>query len=136
VLVPAGRVAIACWTGLEQTPVFRAIRDSLRLHVSEQAGQMMESPFSVPATELAGLLQAASFDATRVECVELAATFPAVPDFGAAVIAAGPVAAIFKEAPVAARQAVAAAVTEAAEQYTEGETVSFPMYSNVASGTV
>ena len=136
VLAPGGHVAIACWTGLEETPVFRAIRDSLRLHVSEEAGQMMESPFSVPATELAGLLQTANFDATRVECVEMIATFPAVPDFGAAVIAAGPVAAIFKEAPLAARQALTAAVTEVAEQYTEGDTVKFPMYSNVASGIV
>ena len=136
VLTPGGRVAIACWTGLEQTSVFRAIRDSLDVHVSEEAGQMMQSPFSVPATELAGLLQTASFDATRVECVEMMATFRAVPDFGAAVIAAGPVAAILKEAPVAARQALAAAVTEAVEQYTEGDTVSFPMYSNVATGTV
>jgi SAM-dependent methyltransferase len=134
VLAPGGRVAIACWTGLERTPVFKAIRDSLHLHVSEQAGQMMESPFSVPATELAGLLRTASFEATGVECVELMASFRAVPDFGAAVIAAGPVAAIFKEAPVTARQAVTAAVTQAAEQYTEGQTVSFPMYSNVAGG--
>lgn len=136
VLAPGGRVAIACWTGLERTPVFRAIRDSLRLHVGEEAGQMMNSPFSVEATELADLLQTAGFTATEVECVELRATFRAVPDFGAAVIAAGPVAAHFNEASADSRQAVAAAVTEAAEQYTEGETVSFPMYSNVATGIV
>lgn len=134
VLRPGGRVAIACWTGLERTPVFRAIRDSLELHVGEGAGQMMNSPFSVPATELTALLQSAGFNETAVECVELTATFRAVPDFGAAAIAAGPVAAIFQEAPAPARQAVAAAVTEAVAPYTEGEAVSFPMYSNVATG--
>ncbi len=136
VLRRGGRVAIACWTALEVTPVFRAIRDSLQVEVSEQAGQMMNSPFSVPAEELAALLETAGFTAVRVERVELVASFPAVPDFGARVIAAGPVATQFSEAPVVAREAVTAAVTEAAERYTDGDTVSFPMYSNVASGVV
>ena len=116
VLRPGGRAAIACWTGLEETPVFRAIRDSLRLYVSEEASQMMNSPFSVGAAELAALLESAGFTGAGVERVELLASFPAVPDLGARVIAAGPVAAQFSQAPVAARDAVAAAVTEAAEQ--------------------
>jgi SAM-dependent methyltransferase len=136
VLRHGGRVAIACWTGLEETPVFRAIRDSLRVAVSEEAGQMMNSPFSVPAAELTTLLETAGFTAAGVERVELMASFPGVPDFGARVIAAGPVAAQFNLAPVVAREAVAAAVAEAAEQYTDADTVSFPMYSNVASGVV
>jgi SAM-dependent methyltransferase len=136
VLRPGGRVAIACWTGLEETPVWRAIRDSLQVDVSEQAGQMMNSPFSVPAAELTALLETAGFTGVGVERVELIASFPAVPDFGAHVIAAGPVAAQFSQAPVVAREAVAAAVTEVAEQYADGDTVRFPMYSNVASGVV
>lgn len=136
VLRPGGRVAIACWTGLEETPVFRAIRDSLHVHVSEEAGQMMNSPFSVPAAELTALLESAGFTGVGVERVELMASFPAVPDLGARVIGAGPVAAQFNQAPVVAREAVAAAVTEATEQYTDGRTVSFAMYSNVATGVV
>jgi SAM-dependent methyltransferase len=136
VLGPGGRVAIACWTGLEETPVFRAIRDSLQVDVSKEAGQMMNSPFSVPAAELTALLQTAGFTGAGVEPVELMASFPAVPDLGARVIAAGPVAARFNQAPVAAREAVVAAVTEVAERYTDGGTVTFPMYSNVASGVV
>ena len=136
VLRPGGRVAIACWTRLEETPVFRALRDSLRLHVSEEAAQMMNSPFSVPAAELTALLQTAGFTGAAVELVELMTSFPAVPDFGARVIAAGPVAAQFDQAPVAAREAVVATVTEVAEQCTDGGTVTFPMYSNVASGAV
>jgi ubiquinone/menaquinone biosynthesis C-methylase UbiE len=134
VLRPGGRVAIACWTGLEETPVFRAIRDSLLLHVSEEASQMMNSPFCVPATELKGLLETAGFADVGVERVELTASFLAVPDFGARVIAAGPVGSMFGQAPTVARQAVVAAVAEVAARYTDGNTVSFPMYSNVASG--
>jgi ubiquinone/menaquinone biosynthesis C-methylase UbiE len=134
VLRPGGRVAIACWTRLDETPVFKAIRDALQDEVSEDAGQMMNSPFSVPAAELTALLETAGFTGVRVECVELMASFPAAPDFGARVIAAGPVAAQFNQAPAAAREAVAAAVREVAEQYSDGDTVSFPMYSNVASG--
>ena len=97
---------------------------------------MMNSPFSVPATDLAALLQDAGFTETSVQCVELTATFQAVPDFGAAVISAGPIAALFNEAPAASRAAVAAAVTDAVKQYTDGEATSFPMYSNVATGRV
>lgn len=134
VLHPGGRVAIACWTGLEETPVFRAIRDSLQVNVSEEAAQMMNSPFSVPAAELAELLETAGFTDATVKRIELMVAFPAGPDLGARVIAAGPVAAQFNQVPVAARDAVASAVTEAAEQYTDGDTVRFPMYSNVASG--
>jgi SAM-dependent methyltransferase len=136
VLRPGGRVAIACWTGLDETPVFRAIRDSLRLHVSEEAGQMMNSPFSVPAAALTALLEDVGFTAARVQRVELMASFPADPDFGARVIAAGPVAAHFDQSPAVAREAVAAAVTELAQQYSDGDNVSFPMYSNVATGVV
>jgi hypothetical protein len=116
--------------------VFRSIRDSLQVHVSEEAGQMMNSPFSVPAAELSALLETAGFTRVGVECVELMASFPAEPDLGAQVIAAGPVAAQFDLAPAVAREAVIAAVAEVAEHYTDGETVSFPMYSNVASGVV
>ncbi len=136
VLRPGGRVAIACWTGLDETPVFRAIRDSLQADVSAEASQMMNSPFSVPAAELTALLEAAGFTGAGVERVELMASFPAVPDFGARVIAAGPVAAQFNQAPSVAREAVSAAVTRVAERYTDGDTVTFPMYSNVASGVV
>jgi ubiquinone/menaquinone biosynthesis C-methylase UbiE len=136
VLRPGGRVAIGCWTGLEKTPVFQAIRDSLHLQVSEEAGQMMNSPFSVPAAELATLLETAGFTAVGVERVELIACFPAAPDLGARVVGAGPVAAQFNQAPVVAREAVVAAVARAAERYTDGDTVSFPMYSNVATGVV
>jgi ubiquinone/menaquinone biosynthesis C-methylase UbiE len=77
-LRPRGRVAIACWTGLEETPVFRAIRDSLSVYVSEEAGAMMNSPFSVPAKELAALLETAGFTGVTVERVELMASFRAV----------------------------------------------------------
>jgi ubiquinone/menaquinone biosynthesis C-methylase UbiE len=136
VVVPGGRVAIACWTALDQTPIFRTIRRSLSLHVSEEAGQMMNSPFAVPAAELEALLETAGFTSIGVERVELTAWFRAVPDLGAAVIAAGPVAAKFDQAPAEARQALAVEVMEEAAQYTDGETVSFPMYSNVASGVV
>lgn len=135
-LRPGGRVAIACWTELGRTPVFRTIRDSLHLHVSETAGQMMNSPFAIPGTELGDLLEAAGFASVVVECVELTASFAAVPDFGAAVIAAGPVAPMFYATPAADRQALGVDVAKAVEQYTEGETVRFPMYSNVASGVV
>jgi SAM-dependent methyltransferase len=134
VLRPGGRVAIACWTGLEETPPFRAIRDALRVHVSEEAGQMMSSPFSVPAAELGALLETAEFTEVAVERVELVVSFPAVSDFGARVIAAGPVAPMFDQAPLAARQALAAEVADVAERYTDGDTVRFPMYSIVASG--
>jgi ubiquinone/menaquinone biosynthesis C-methylase UbiE len=134
VLRPGGRVAVACWTGLDETPPFRAIRDSLHLHVSEEAGQMMNSPFALPATELTALLESAGFTNVRVERVELTASFPAVPDFGARAIAAGPIAAVFNQAPASAREAVAATVTEAVNPYVNGDTVNFLMYSNVATG--
>ena len=136
VLRPGGRAAIACWTGLDETPVFKAIRDSLQANVSEEAGQMMNSPFSVPARELTELLQIAGFADVGVERVTLTASFAAVADFGAAVIAAGPIAGIFDQAPIDAREAVAAAVREVATQYADGETVSFPMHSNVATGVM
>lgn len=134
VLRPGGRAAVACWTGLHETPAFRAIRDSLHLHLSDEAGQMMNSPFAVLASELTALLETAGFTSVRVERVELTASFPAVPDFAARVIAAGPIASIFDQAPAPTRQAVAAAVTEAVDPYINGDTVSFPMYSNVATG--
>lgn len=136
VLRPGGRVAIACWTELEQTPVFRAIRDSLQAEVSEEAGQMMASPFSLPATEMTALLETAGFTGVELSRIELMVSFPAVHDLGARMIVAAPVAALFMQAPVAAQEAVAAAVAEVAEQFTDGDTVRFPMYSNVASGVV
>ena len=134
VLRPGGRVAVACWTGLKETPGFRALRDSLHRYVSKEAGEMMNSPFAVPATELTELLGMAGFTSVRVELVELTASFPAVPDFGARAIAAGPIAGIFNQAPTPAREAVATAVREDVDPYVNGDTVNFPMYSNVAIG--
>jgi SAM-dependent methyltransferase len=134
VVRPGGRVAIACWTGIEETPVFRAIRDALRDRIGEEAGQMMNSPFSVPAPELTGLLDVGGFTGVALKRVELIVSFPAVPDLAVRVIAASPVAAQFDQAPTHAREAVVATVIEEAERHTDGNIVRFPMYSNVASG--
>jgi ubiquinone/menaquinone biosynthesis C-methylase UbiE len=133
-LKPGGRLAIATWTAIESTP-FGAIAAALEKHVSEEAGQMMRSPFRLTAEELAQSIEEAGFGEVDVREETIECTWAAPPaDFAARTIAAGPVASLYFAAPAAAQQAVSEEVAERLAPHAgeDGRSLRMPMTSLVA----
>jgi ubiquinone/menaquinone biosynthesis C-methylase UbiE len=133
VLRPGGRIGIGCWSANDSAAGLIAISEALQRHVSEEAGAMMRSPFSVSVEELATLLEDAGFENIETSTPRITTTFTSHAEFAPRAIAAGPIAAQFAAVDESVRAAVTAEVRDALEPYATADGgVAFPMVSNVA----
>jgi len=68
VLVPGGRLALAVWGPIEESPGFAALAAALERHAGPDAAAAARSPFALadPA-ELHGLLAGAGFRDVRIQ---------------------------------------------------------------------
>jgi SAM-dependent methyltransferase len=136
-LKPGGKIAVGCWSGADGGPVgFMAVGDALDKHVSEEAGAMIRSPFSISIDDLANLLTEAGFSDVQTSTPTQTVTFASHAEFAPRAIAAGPLASLFAAVDETRRDAVRAAVAEALAPYaTDDGGLAFTMTSNVAIGT-
>lgn len=132
-LRPGGRLGIATWTSVEQSP-FGAVIEALGNRLDGDAASVMKSPFAVEAAELERVIAAAGFQDVEVRVEERECTWASPPgEFAERAIACGPLAPRFGQAPEAARRAVAAEVEERLAPYATADgAVRMPMISNVA----
>ncbi len=131
-LKPGGRLAVGCW----QSGVgMQILDDALERHISQEAADMMRSPFSVSVEELRRLLEEAGFDDVQTSTPTLMTTFSAHEDFGPRALAAGPIQPLFAAASDEARETLRKQVAEALQPYaTPDGGVAYEMTSNVAIG--
>jgi SAM-dependent methyltransferase len=138
VLAGGGRIAVACWCDLEHDAGFHALAESASEHLGEEAGRMLRVPFRIsdPAT-LRGHFESAGMSDVVVEIERIAARVAAPPErFAEAVMTAGPAAAVYGEAPDAAREAFAADVALRLARYGDGGATVFEMPSLLAVARV
>jgi SAM-dependent methyltransferase len=132
-LKPGGRLAVGCWQG---GAGFWAISDALTAHISDEAGAMMRSPFSIDGEELQRLFEEAGFSDIEISAPSGRTTFASHADFAPRAIAAGPIAGIYATVSEESRAAVTRDVAQALEPYaTPDGGVAFEMTSNVAIGS-
>jgi SAM-dependent methyltransferase len=134
-LRPAGHVAVATWTDLEHSP-FSATADSLTVHIGQDAGQMLRSPFGLSnGQELEGLLLAAGFGEVVTSQESIECTWASHPDWARLAIGAGPVAQLFATAPEEAKRAVSEEVSARLAPYaTSDGRLRMTMTTNIAVG--
>jgi hypothetical protein len=131
-LKPGGRIAIATWTAVEQSP-FHAVIRALERHLGQEAGQVLNSPFTLEAAELGRVMEAAGFSDVQVLDETQECTWAATPEeFARRTIASGPLAPAFAAAPEDAQVAVAADAAEELRPHAVDAGIRMPMTSNVA----
>ena len=131
-LKPGGRLAIATWTAVEQSP-FHAVIRALEHDLGPEAGQVLNSPFTLEAAELGRVIEAAGFSDVQVLDETQECTWAATPEeFARRTIASGPLAPAFAAAPEDAQVAVAADAAEELRAHAVDAGIRMPMTSNVA----
>jgi ubiquinone/menaquinone biosynthesis C-methylase UbiE len=131
------RAAVACWGPVELQPHYFALGEALRRHVGDEAAELTWSPFAYgDADVLAGLVAGAGFSDVRVERETKPVVYASHRDFARNIIAGGPLAARFAQAPAADQEAVATDVAEATRHLrTDDGRLASEMTSLVAIGT-
>jgi ubiquinone/menaquinone biosynthesis C-methylase UbiE len=79
VLRPGGRLAIAVWDSLDNTPGYAAVTELLRRLFGKQAAQAIEAPYSLGDKQaLQALLNQAGLTTARIETLPGTARFPSI----------------------------------------------------------
>jgi ubiquinone/menaquinone biosynthesis C-methylase UbiE len=130
---PGGRVAVATWGPVDETP-FGPIAAALARHLGDEAGAMMRSPFSLHDPEqVASLLRDAGFDDVEARTEVVDTVFASYGDFARRAIGAGPLDPTFRAAPADVQQAIADDITRDLAPMADGDRVRTTMPSVVAT---
>lgn len=92
VLVSGGRVAIACWSSITESPGFDALLAALRRHCPDGIGTML-APFSLSDSgELSRILREAGFKEPQAELKSRTLDFPSSSEFVRQYVSGSPLA--------------------------------------------
>jgi SAM-dependent methyltransferase len=133
VLVPGGRVVVAVWGSIEQSPGFAALAAALERHASAAAAAAARSPFSLADTqELHDLLTGAGLRTVDVHSRRKMLRFPPPAEFVAQYVWGSPIAAALGDADPSVLEPVAREVAEALASYVSDQVLSFPIENHLA----
>jgi SAM-dependent methyltransferase len=133
VLAPQGRIALAVWGPIEQSPGFAALAAALERHVGQAAAAAARSPFSLwKVEELQDLLAAAGLHRVEIHLRAKTLRFPSPEQLVRQYVPGSPVAAAFGEAEVSALDAVIRDVEEALQPYLDDRGLAFPIENHLA----
>jgi ubiquinone/menaquinone biosynthesis C-methylase UbiE len=92
VLVQGGRLALACWSSIAESPGFGALLAALQRHCPDGVGTML-APFSLSdSEELSRLLREAGFKEVRVKLKSRTLDFPSISEFVRQYVSGSPLA--------------------------------------------
>lgn len=133
VLVPGGRLAVAAWAPIGQSPGFDALAVALERHVSAAAAAAARSPYALSdAGELRGLLAAAGLRDVAVDSRTMLVRFPSPAELVGQYVRSSPIAAVLGDVADAALEPVMREVAEALASYVDDRGLAFPTESHLA----
>jgi SAM-dependent methyltransferase len=133
VLVPGGRVVVAVWGPIEQSPGFAALAAALERHVSPAAAAAARSPFSLPGTgELRDLVGGAGLGNVQVHSRTKMLRFPPPAEFVAHYVWGSPIGAALGDSDPSVLEPVVRQVAEALASYVDDRVLSFPIENHLA----
>lgn len=134
VLARDGRVVLAVWGPIEQSPGFAALAAALGQHVSAEAAAAAMSPFSLCSIdELRDLLDGAGWRNVEIHSREKLLHFPGPAEFVSQYVWASPVAAVIGEPDTSVLQAVIGDVADALQPYLDDQGLSFRIENHLAA---
>lgn len=133
VLMPGGRMVVAVWGPIEQSPGFAALAAALERHVSPAAAAAARSPFSLSDIgELRALLTGAGLRNVEVHSRTKILRFPRAAEFIVQYVWGSPIAAALGDADPSVLEPVAREVTETLASYVDDQILSFPIENHLA----
>jgi len=133
VLAPGGRMVVAVWGPIEQSPGFAVLAAALERHVSPAAAAAARSPFSLADTqELHDLLTGAALENVAVHSRRKMLRFPQPAEFVAQYVWGSPIAAALGDPDPSVLEPVAREVAEALASYVSDQVLSFPIENHLA----
>ena len=133
-LRPDGRIGIAVWSSIEETPPLAALEASIREVLGDQlADKYRGGPWGMPrAQDIAELLEAAGFTAVRVTHRTLPLTFDADPSQLMSTLAASGIAADLKEVSADTQDRLAEALARNVGEWVVGASIQSEAASHLA----
>lgn len=137
VLSVEGRLALMVWRGINESPGFAVLADSLARHVGDAAAAIMRAPFALSdADELTALVRGAGFQDVAVKDRVGTVRFPSVETFVSCYVAGSPLAGPVSQAADAARWALITDARNALRQYASDTEFAFPIAAHLLSARV
>ena len=134
VLARGGRVVLAVWGPIEQSPGFAALAAALGRHVSADAAAAARSPFSLwSIDELGDLLEGAGWRNAEIQSRERMLHFPSPAEFVPQYVWGSPIAAVIGKPDASMLEAVIRDVTDALQPYLDDHGLSFPIENHLAT---
>jgi SAM-dependent methyltransferase len=134
VLVPGGRMVLAVWGPIGQSPGFAALATALERHVSAAAAAAARSPFSLWDTgELRVLLEGAGLRNVEVHSRTRMLCFPPPAEFIGQYVWSSPIGAALGDTDASVLEPVIRDVAEALAPYLDGRVLSFPIENHLAA---
>jgi len=132
VLVPGGRMVVAVWGPIEQSPGFAVLAAALERHVGPAAAAAARSPFSLADTqELHDLLTDAGLRTVEVHLRKKMLRFPPPAEFVAQYVWGSPIAAALGDADPVVLEPVAQQAAEALASSVSDQVLSFPIENHL-----
>ncbi|HEY7034672.1 MAG TPA: methyltransferase domain-containing protein [Thermomicrobiales bacterium] len=137
VLTSSGSVALATWAAIKVSPPYARQAEIAGRLAGAGAEAIVRAPFVLhDAAELGGLLDAAGFEAVRVETIRDAVTYPSVEAFLEGEFDATPLGAMLRELGGTVYEGAKAEMDEALAPFRTASGVTFPVAAHVVSGRV
>jgi ubiquinone/menaquinone biosynthesis C-methylase UbiE len=136
VLRPGGRLALAVWQSLDQSPCNLATADALERHVSPEAARGLHAPFQLgDGEQLRSLIAAAGFAEITVEADAIVRRMLPAEQSIPGHLASTPVGPQILELDEATRDALVLEVSEALAPYRDDEGLAIPQGTHIALAT-
>jgi ubiquinone/menaquinone biosynthesis C-methylase UbiE len=134
VLGPAGRLALMVWRGIDESPGFAALAESLEPFIGQAPAAIMRAPFGLSdADQLAALVRDAGFHDLSILQRIGKVRFPSVEEFVSSYVAGSPLSGPVSQADDGALRALIDDVDNALRQYTANTELAFPIAANLLS---
>jgi ubiquinone/menaquinone biosynthesis C-methylase UbiE len=132
VLVPGGRLGLATWRPIQQSPGFAALARAMERHVGPEAAALVQAPFSFgDAGELRALVLGAGFWDVEIRPAAKPLRFPSVDEFVWRYVAASPLAGQVSQVDDRARAALVADVRDGLRAHVSPDGLEFPIESHL-----
>jgi len=133
VLRPSGRVALSVWRGIDRSPGFAVLAETLTRRISPEAGALMTSgPFGLSgAEELRTLVAAANFRDITIHPATKILRYRSAHEFVLRYVAGSALAGPVTGAIDSARVGLLADVNEQLQPYVDDRGLAFPIESNM-----
>jgi ubiquinone/menaquinone biosynthesis C-methylase UbiE len=133
-LVPAGRLALGVWRGLEHQPFYSALTEALERHVGAEAAAGLRAAFTLAhADELRGLVAGAGFRNIRIRIRSRLTRYPSLSEYVLGYLSGSPMAGAVDALEQEARETMAQHVCTSLRAYVDDDGMAAPWEAHLVT---